>query len=307
MKRIILLFLLFAPTFVHACDICNFYIGLSPNDYRNSFGIIYRSRFLYGEFNAQGLQTRHASSVPVDELKKGKELFNVAELRFRYYIGKKKKWDLIGAVPLLNNYRSINGYTQYDVFGAGDPIVLVNHQLFSSKKEKKYLHRLSVGAGIKLPFGMKHLSYHRAEADLDLQGSTGSVDFITRAEYSGLYKNFGWNHQLSYRLNTVGTDEHHYGNTTNYSVLLFYRKQLAPRRIFAPGAGLIFEHAQQDKDHGALLNDSGGNVLLLSTGFDFFAGSTQFQFSYQPALKNNFEGKQFPVVNRFVGGVTISL
>lgn len=308
MKKIFFFFLLLIPSSLFACDICNFYIGLSPDDFNNSIGMQYRSRFLNGSFASEnGAQNRHASHILNEDATKGKEIFNVAELRFRYYHGKQKRWNSIFSLPLVNNYRSINGFTQTDVYGTGDPLVISQYLVFSSKKEKNYMHRLSAGAGVKLPLGSRNLHYRSQTADLDMQGSTGSVDVLLRAEYIGLANGLGMMHQFSYKINSKGSYAYRYGNTLNYTLLFFYRHQINPKKTLSPNMGFLLEQAAEDHENGVLVKDSGGKVWMWNIGLDFYSGRVQLQMNYQPALSNAFNGKQLPVVNRFIMGIQFSL
>lgn len=308
MKRILFfLFLLTHSVCAHACDICNVYSGITPSDFRNSFGIMYRSRYLKGNFPAQGLpEVRHAAHQTDTGITNGKELFNVAELRFRLFGGKKKQWNHLFILPLVNNYRSLNGYTQFDVYGLGDPTIISNRILFNTQSDSAELtHRLSIGAGVKLPFGGRKFHYLGKTADLDMQGSSGSTDFLFTTEYIGKKGPSGWIVFSSYKINTSGTGRYRYGNSFNLNLLMFYQAKLSPGKILMPNWGFLLERADADRQRGALVDASGGRVGMLHLGLDYFSGRMQWQFSYQPGLFSVMNGQQFPLKNRCILGMTL--
>ena len=292
--------------YLSACDICNFYAGSSPNDFRNTFGIIYRSRFLHGTIYPDGtVRLKHSSNIGTNDTITGKEIFNVAELRFRYFVG--QRWNFIASLPLVNNYQSENGYTVTDIYGMGDPTLLANYLVAGTKKEEGYNHRLTFGLGVKLPAGMKHRSYNGKEAELDFQPSTGSWDALMRLEYLLIAKNFVLNNSFSFRLNSEGTNQHRYGNTLNYTLNAAYLHKFNLKSTLAPNLGCVMESAGFDKVDGVKKEDSGGRVWFLHAGLDWYKGRTALQFAFEPTTANQFNGAQFPVKNRFIVGLVVNL
>ncbi len=309
MKTRLLIAALLLSVSASACDICTIYIGINPNDFNNSVSVMYRSRLLQGTVYPrvaapETMQLRHAAHIEVPTAQEAQELYNVYEIRARYFLN--PKFHLMASVPVVHNIRTIGGVTQFDLTGPGDPLLLAQYQLFSSKGERdssKMVHRLIGGAGVKLPLGKKRMTQNGKIADLDMQPSTGSFDFITRVEYTGLWKNIGLFAAASYKLNTRGSEEYRYGNTINANLNLFYQLRWGLKKMVVPHVGLYSESAARDYQYGIRENESGGTVLLGSAGFDLYLGRASFNLAFQPALGNYFTPTQLPVTNRWIAGV----
>jgi hypothetical protein len=308
MKKNFLFFFLIATwTSSSACDICNVYTGITPTDFRNSVGFQYRSRYLKGEFPTPEIpQVRHAAHYLDTSVRKGKEIFNVAELRVRIFAGKKKEWNHLFILPLVNNYRSLNGYTQTDVYGLGDPLFISTRVVAATKKESDRMHRLSLGGGFKLPLGNRNLAYKGVKSDIDMQGSTGSLDVILMLDYIGKADEIGWMNVMSYKINTKGSEGYRYGNTFNWNLMMFYQWKPAVGKVLMPHYGFVLEKAAFDHE-GSKISSSGGTVGMLDLGLDFFSNNSRFTFNYQPGLFSAMNGQQFPLKNRFIFGWTFNL
>jgi hypothetical protein len=288
---------------LNACDICNVFNGINPNDKKHFVGLVFRNRYLHGflQNETRGIQYRHSGHLPeLNPQSEIKELYNVYELRARYFFN--DNIYLFISTPVVNNYRSINKVTQYDCWGLGDIMLLPHIQFLKPSNNEKIIHRLAFGIGLKIPSGFKNITYKGVRADLDMQASTGSWDGIARTEYQVLFLNkMGINTAVSAKFNTRGTEAYRYGHTFNENVNLFYKFSFKKQWVIMPNMGIYAEHAMKDAVNGILQNNTGGTVVFLSGGADIF-WNEKFSFSalYQPALANYFHYTQIPVVNRFV-------
>lgn len=301
-KALFLIMLLFCFDAV-ACDICNVFNGINPNDKNHYVGLVFRNRYLHGflQNETRGIQYRHSGHLnDIPSQSEIKELYNVYELRARYFFTDKVY--LFASVPLINNYRSINKITQFDCWGLGDIMIIPHIQFLNKSANNNVIHRTAFGLGAKLPVGFKHVTYNGLLADLDMQPSTGSWDGIARTEYQVLFfSKFGINTSFSVKLNTTGSQGYRYGHTFNENVNLFYKFSIKDNWTFMPNAGIYTEYATKDADNGIKQNNTGGTVVFCSAGADvFWKSKISLSALYQHAVINRFHYTQIPVINRFV-------
>ncbi len=90
MKNILLSYLILNSFIGLACENCNIFLNLSPNDYRSSFGLFYRSSIWSANYTLTGINSllKHSNhSSETDILGKNvSEKYNALELRGTYYI-----------------------------------------------------------------------------------------------------------------------------------------------------------------------------------------------------------------------------
>lgn len=231
MKSLILVIVLFFNiTYLSACDVCSLYAGISPNDYKNTIGFYYRSRLMSGMYGtpSNGFHLKHGNADEKDKYrgKQLKEIYNVYEMRGSLFF--KDRFQVMFSLPLVNNYRSVSEYTDFDIWGVGDPVVMFNGIIWAtpSVSESKWKHRLIGGAGIKAPLGKTDKVYIDVPADIDIQPGTGSWDYLLNIDYS-VRKVTGWGFQMNYiyRVNTYNNEKIAYGNFLNVTGNVFYQKK----------------------------------------------------------------------------------
>lgn len=308
MKRLTILFVLCFPVVVSACDVCNLYIGIQPNDFKNTIGLNYRSRNLHKTFvfDQNNNLVRHVQSL--NSTADVWQQYKVFDLQGRYYLNRKTY--LLGSLPIVRNIHIRNDSTIANVNGLGDFILSANHRVFekiTKHGNKSDVQRVFIGAGIKFPVGNRHLTYNDSLVDLEMQGSSGSWDFLGILQYQALFDNFGILSVNTYKLNTTGTDHYQFGSSFNSSILFF--KKIAIRKVFtlAPQTGFYFESAKKDKWYSSEQVNSGGWVLLGSFGFNLYTESFNIQLNWQPACLHKYPDYQVPVNSRVVMGITFNL
>jgi hypothetical protein len=293
MKTIIMMSLFIICQNAFCCDNCNVYLGVTPNDDRNSVSFMYRNRLMMGSYNAYGLQTmlKHAAhgNDPAFWGNVISEHFNTYELRAQFLL--KKRWRTSLILPYIHNSQFINGSDRYELNGFGDPIVLQGYQLINpyvEDDEQKAKHRLEIGAGIKLPLGKINLLNHNERPNLDLQPGTGSLDYLGYVKYILKYKNFGATTNLNYKLNTHNAEGYRYGNTTNATLNLFYQTKVA-NFTFIPTVGANIEQTNHDfsiEEHF----DTGGHVIFGQLGLKVFWKTFSIFGEFQKAVSNKLKG-----------------
>lgn len=300
MKNIITGILLVLSSHVLACDNCNIYLNLSPNDYQNSVGIYLRQRMMFGEYNQIGemIATRHTGhgndmafwGQMVDET------YQTYELRGNYFFN--QKWKATVVLPFINNQQRIGGKRRYQINGIGDPILLTAYQVFNTKRDtlkQNYSHRLTIGAGIKFPLGKTALQYENEIPNLDLQPGSGSWDGLAFLAYQVKWKLMGINTNLNVKRNGKDQHEYRYGATFNLTTNLFTDLKLKKTTLRLLG-GIYVEHAEMDMTYfnayGTRIEhyDTGGKVWFSNFGFQLFTKKIVLFGEYQYAFSNKLNG-----------------
>lgn len=289
MRKIGLLILVLIPVLGFSCDHCNVYLNINPNDYQHSFGIQYRSRLHYGKFDNSGLlMLKHGGGEPLQfRDTEVWERYTRVELTGRYFFN--TKWSLQGLLPYVNNQQIEDGLAKYNVTGLGDPMLIQNYQVFNSKDLSdsiRFAHRLSVGAGLKIPLGQFNKEYPNGIPNIDLQAGTGSWDGLLNMTYLAKYDNLGAIINANYKLNTGNKDAFRYGNTLNAMVSLFYQIKIA-KQVIMPTIGGYAEIAAYDNSDGITYENSGGELYFADASLNWFVNKIRFQANYQ----HNFASK----------------
>ncbi|NOQ75009.1 MAG: hypothetical protein GQ574_23550 [Crocinitomix sp.] len=292
--------LLWFPFLSFACDNCNVYLNLSPNDYKNSIGIFMRHREMYGEYNLLGemITTRHAGHGNDMAFwgEKVVEKYFTYELRGSFYI--REKWKTSVILPMVNNLQQIGDYRRYNITGIGDPIIMESYQVFNTKQDAlsgALKQRLSIGAGLKFPLGKTNLEYTNGIPNLDLQPGTGSWDALVFIAYTVKWKFAGITANVNHKRNGLDAEDYRYGAVTNGTLNLF--SDLSFKRFKVRlSTGVYIEHAQMDET--ALYSnelpfkhyDTGGTVLFGNGKIQVFTDHFTAFLEYQTPLKNSLNG-----------------
>lgn len=309
-----LIFIMFISANAMACDICNMNVSLIPEDNKNTFSLMYRSRFTEGTYDFIGTipvpnTSRHAG--PSSEItehfgKKVIEIYNVYDIRGVYYLN--KRLSLMGSVPIINNIKHMDGKKKFDFTNIGDPIVLANYNLVNTKLTPglKFNHRLNVGGGMKFPLGKSDLMIDDELIETDMQPGTGSLDFLVSTDYIFTIKNFGLLNNINYKFNTVNkSNDYKYGSSWNHTITAFYLKKLTDNITIMPNTGFYYEYANTDMLNGNYIPQSGGMVTFGTFGFNFYIKKVRLETSYQTALHNSMNGNtQLPTKNRVTVGLS---
>ncbi len=304
--------LLCVPAFAQACDVCGIFLGVQPNDRRSTIGLFYRSRVMQGSTRvplASNLLLKHgghaalegpSAEVPITEV------VNVVELRADLRLG--ERFFLLASVPLTNTYRGVNHYELLDAYGLGDPFLMLRYQLANTRdvQERRFIHRLLVGAGVKFPLGRNDLRIDDVLVSPDVQLGTGAWDTMLSLEYSvrngrtaggisALARINGANaegYQLGHGLSTTAEVFHRFGNDT---------------LSFAPAIGGYAEWMALDHVDGVADHATGGTTIFSHTGVRVWWQRFSFSAYYQHALLNNEGTFITPTRHRIVAGVTYNI
>lgn len=292
MKLAFVLFLVNLSAF--ACDNCNIYLGINPNDFYHNFGIRFRTRFHEGTFSSAGsLMLKHGGTEPIYTNSTIRETYQRIELSGKYYWN--PRWNTQIVAPYILNTQEIDNAVEYFVQGVGDLTILQNYLLFNTKDvtdSVRFKHRLSLGVGLKLPTGRINIERPRGIPGIDLQPGTGSWDGLASVTYSAMYKRIGLMVNGNYKCNTFNGNGFKYGNTLNLTSGLFYLIRIREKLQLMPGLGVYAEYFDQDYEGYDVLNDTGGNTWMMDTNLNLYLNKINFRFNYQKVIANNLVNEQ---------------
>ncbi|MEO9531350.1 MAG: hypothetical protein ABJG68_11485 [Crocinitomicaceae bacterium] len=293
MKTCILLSLILISFQSFACDNCNVYMGLSPNDDKNMAGVYYRSRLMMGAYNFYGLQTmqKHAAhgNDPAFWGNQVSEYFNTIELRGEFLI--KKRWRTTVIVPYVINTQTLDETRRYLIQGMADPIVLQGYQLLNPYKlctKDDVVQRLEIGGGLKVPVGAINKEVNGLYPNLDLQPGSGSLDGLIYAKYIFKYKGFGVAANTNFKFNGKNKDPYRYGNTFNSTINFFYQTKIK-ETTFMPMIGVNLERAAFDEST-EVHYDTGGSAYFAQLGLKVFLKNFVIFGEFQKAISNQMNG-----------------
>jgi hypothetical protein len=285
-----------------------------PQDNKNTFSLMYRSRFTEGTYSFYGIMSqpnvsRHAgpsSDITVHYGKKVKEIYNVYDMRGVYFVN--QKWSLTGSIPIINNIKYLDNKKEFDFYNIGDPIVIGSYNLVNTKLTPglKLNHRINIGGGLKLPLGKSNVIINEQVVEPDMQPGTGTVDFILTTDYVFTVSNFGLLNNINLKLNTVNTkNSYRYGSSWNQTLTFFYLKKVMKNVSVMPNAGFYYEYANTDKLSNTYIPQSGGAVSFGTIGLNFYLNKIRVEASYQKALHNSMNGNtQLPTKSRTIIGLS---
>lgn len=291
-----------------ACDYCGIFLNVQPHDRTSQFGLFWRVRTLHGSFAPTGGVTlRHGdtsttSSTPTVVT----EMYQTIELRSDLRLG--DRWFLLGSVPLVNNYRSVNGYMKADLYGVGDPLALARYQVANTKclsDTIRTVHRLLLGAGMKFPLGRTDMTFQSAEVDRDLQPGTGTWDALFSAEYTVRRNDNGLAMNSVVRWNGTRM-AFHPGNGVNLSAEFFHRWNLGGL-VLLPSLGAYGEWSAPDREEGAQVEGTGGSTVFAHAGSRFWWREWMFTLAYQRAVADDQGDQMVPNRDRMILGVSYLL
>jgi len=266
MKRTLVIALLLYTTVAGACDNCNIYLGVNPNDFSHMFQMRYHWNWRYGQFNEQGQQILKHGSTHRYANSSVTEYYATYAMRAKIFI--KARLNLILEVPFRNNYRAVNDALQADLYGMGDPTILVNYRLINTKKtdSSRVRQRLSIMGGIKSPLGEHRAKNQGVLLDPDLQLGSGSFDGLLGLNYYLRWNFFGLNASCNYKVNTKNNSAFKFGDRLNWNMGVFTNFTIKKMQL-VPFLGYYFERSNNDEMDGEEIdNASSVHYLRASTG-----------------------------------------
>ncbi|MCF0060417.1 transporter [Dyadobacter chenwenxiniae] len=247
-----------------ACDICGCansgsYFGLMPQSHKSVIGLRYQRLHFVTHGDSKVLKTE--------------EHFHVGELYARLF--PIKRVQVMAFVP----YRIDRQVTSADVKkqnGLGDITVLANYNILNTFMDKetsgKFNHTLMVGGGVKLPTGQFKFDENNTleVANANFQLGTGSTDLIVNAFYTINKEQWGLATNISRKFNTTNSQGYRFGDQV-FGTVELYRSFNLGNISLTPSIGVYGEHADQGKQHGQVLDITGGRLLNATAGVTFFS------------------------------------
>jgi hypothetical protein len=328
-----------------ACDLCSVYIGIQPNDFKNSFGLRYRYRLFEDQFtfnsSTQTLSNNKSKRIEInnpvsinhiDEEYLGadgkdfyyKEQYNSYDLILNIALG--KRVNLLISNSFSDNYVYKNDSIIDNISGVGDMQVIINHKLFYTKvsndslAKNRFLHRLTIGAGIELPTGSFNkqsvksyetkvtgntiLGQPLTELDPHLQPGTGSLNYLFLIEHLVKYNIIGWNTNLSYKINSANKNEFKFANRFNVNSSLFLMATINKNITIMPNSGISYEFSERDSQNNILEMDSGGEAAFITPGLKLLIKNIALDINYFHPIHNYLYGNQPSNKARIIGQLT---
>jgi hypothetical protein len=293
------------------CDVCGIFLNVQPNDRSTQIGLLYRLRTLSRDFGAEGVTLlKHGGTVEPDVERRVKELIQAMELRADIRLA--DRWALLAAAPVVNTYQSVNGFQTYDVYGLGDPFALLRYQLVNTKRtvadtSAGLVHRLQLGAGIKVPLGLSEATYEGERLHPDAQPGTGSWDALVSIEYALRSGGTGLTFSSLGRINTADAYGIRLGHTASTTLDVFHTFKLGSDVQVLPSIGGYLEWAGHDDDNGAEEMGTGGTTWYATAGLRAYWKSWMFTATYQKALGWDIGDEMTATEHRVVSGLSFFL
>ena len=288
-----------------ACDYCGIFLNVQPHDRSSQISLFWRARTLHGTF-APVLSSaqKHGGTTPTSTPTEVTELYQTLELRGDLRLS--DRWFATGSLPLVNNYRGVNGYRTADIYAMGDPLFLARYQVVNTKclsDSVRTVHRLLLGGGAKLPLGRTDMTYHGEQLDHDLQPGTGTWDALVSAEYTVRRDRWGMAVNTIARINGTNNEGFHPGNGLNLSAEVFRRWDVGAASLM-PSVGGYAEAARLDSESGLDMEGTGGSVLFAHLGSRVWWNDLMVTAAYQRALVNDLGAMMVPNRDRVILGIT---
>jgi len=311
-----------------ACDLCTVYLGLRPNDYNNSISLRHRYRLFDlaydGQSNSIGKIGQRIKGVPKD--KHGDsysgvnntdsylyaETYNSYDIAVNIYLNHRLQLNV--STYFADNYIYHNDSIVDNIGGIGDINLLMKYQLINSQKtgdtllKGKFLHRLTVGAGVTLPTGnfnkqsivgfekdfKPNVIIGTPIMDLDphMQAGTGSFSYLMMAAYMLRFNSLGINLNGSYKINTTNKNEFRFANRFNSNITLFSLLKLTKKLKIMPQAGFAYEASKMDVDENQPFTESGGKTLFGNLGLKIYVNKLSFGMNYYVPVYQHLYGDQ---------------
>ena len=173
---------------IWACDFCNLYLGINPNDYEHSITLNYKTRTYGGLMSPNNISTSTQSGLFTNKTSHGggshtvsnepvyiEESYKDFEFQGKFYLN--EKIQLITSLSVSNNTFLGNGVISNWATGIGDLLLLGKYQVFntiSTNEDKKFRQRIMLGGGLKLPIGNYRVKDRTGIIDSYVQPGSGA-------------------------------------------------------------------------------------------------------------------------------------
>ncbi len=271
-------------------------MGILPQFQKNLAGVKYS--YLSFKNPASDLYANVNQTVVQDQA-------HTTNLWTRFYPS--KKWQFFVFVPYKVHTRNYSIGNQDQIQGLGDASFLANYVLLNTGDSigKIWKNTLLVGGGVKIPTGKyRQRDLKQTLLPTNFQIGNGAYTLTLNAIYTLRYKKWGLNTDAFYRINSTNESYYKTGNQSNASIALFYWKTIKNLSVL-PNVGLYGEHFAADEEFDVSLPYSGGSMLLMNTGLDFYYKRLVFAFLYQIPVAHQIPSGQTSPQNRFSAGISI--
>lgn len=180
-----------------------------------------------------------------------------------------------------------------DVNGIGDISTLLQYKILDDEKNK-----IALLAGIKVPTGKTDIQDEGEVLELDLQPGSGSWDYYAGAVLSKEFNDFSLHSNILYKYTTKGDLDSELGNVFSYNLAFSYKLideepahdfiKETPEEHEAHNDNFDFsvdiflefngEYVQENEEHGIAVENTGGNVIFMTTGFQLITNKSYSAF-----------------------------
>lgn len=302
------------PSISIGCDVCGIFLGIQPHDRTSSFSLMWRYRRLEGALPGTPIQVapKHGGHSSTTSTATGdvhyRELYQVAELRGDLWWS--QRIATLVSAPLVNNYRAVNGVISNDVYGVGDPLFITRYLLVNTKcltTDERTVHRVMLGAGMKLPFGRHDMTYNGEEVAVDQQPGTGSLDILGSAEYLIRHARNGASLSMIGRYNGSNGDHYRLGHGLSTTVEVFRRYDFGDDWKLMPSLGMYHELSGKDARDESTVQGTGSSTLFTHAGVRVWWRSWGLTSTFQYAVARTLGEQMVPNRERVVLGLTYNL
>lgn len=277
---IVFVFMLVVKTSIAGCDMCSMYLGIHPNQTKNSISLRYRFS-LYESSKAHNHSGGNASHITGTEWRTFQTLETWGQWRVN------NKLQLLFMAPFAMNSIENKGLVLDSYNSLGDIQTLARYQIFRSDAEDhNFIHRIVIGFGIKAPTGRFKVESNEGLLDPHIQTGTGSWDLIYNIGYLLKYNSWGINEEFLFKQNGKNSLEYKFADRISSNTSIFYNFEKNDLNIM-PSLGYLFEYANKDKLNDQLQNSTNGKVHYVVPGVDLYYKKFNWNISYQKPIQEN--------------------
>lgn len=287
---------IFAFSTSQACDICgcgvgSYYFGVMPQFNKNFLGLRYRTMHFESHLNSRILRTN--------------EYFRTTEIWGRFYAS--PKLQIMTFLPYsFNKQTDINNFSK-NLQGLNDIVLMANYNLLNATMKndttaRNFKHNVWAGGGVKIPTGKYNFEEQDAGqvANPNFQLGSGSIDFLLNVFYNLRYKNWGFNQDISYKVNTANSKAYRFGNRVSGNSNVFYIYQISKKFALMPYGGFYYEISGKDTRNQEKIAETGGYLTAANVGLDLYAfKKLNVGGNYQIPLRQNLANGEIRADSRF--------
>jgi hypothetical protein len=290
LKISILVVLLSLKSSIFACDVCNLYMGVMPNERKHRLEFLYR-RSTFGGYinlppNSYGvkpatqphpwLKAAHAADTIAFDASKhfssqDYEVFQNFEIRGLFFVH--PRFSVLAVLPFSLVTKKEAGKNISQRKGLDDANIVTSFYPIW-KNKANYGHRLSLNLGVKIPSGDALTSGFVTHLN------TGAWGWLLGIQHVSRYKSLGLSSLLTWRFNQKNKQGYHFSDAGNVAFNAFYQFNYKDW-VLMPMTGIWFEHSEGEYNAGRKVPNTGGDVLFTNLGLDIYFKQIGFSLQYQ--------------------------